>query len=127
MDGKRGRVRDPDYYEGDDYNDVTYVPQRTSSRRRATAVDFNKWGTASLRRYNAVHKLLDMHSGTREELITAIQRHWALQVVDEEATIQALVNMARRKHIEREANLGVGGAIKKPRYIGNKPGPKAMR
>lgn len=36
--------------------------------------------TASLRRYNAVHKLLDMHSGTREELITAIQRHWALQV-----------------------------------------------
>ena len=49
------------------------------------------------------------------------------QVVDEEATIQALVNMARRKHIEREANLGVGGAIKKPRYIGNKPGPKAMR
>ena len=22
MDGKRGRVRDPDYYEGDDYNDV---------------------------------------------------------------------------------------------------------
>ena len=27
-----------------------------------------------------MHKLLDMHSGTREELITAIQRHWALQV-----------------------------------------------
>ncbi len=47
--------------------------------------------------------------------------------MDEEATIQALVNMARRKHIEREANLGVGAAIKKPRYIGNKPGPKAMR
>ena len=22
MDGKRGRVRDPDYYEGDDFNDV---------------------------------------------------------------------------------------------------------
>ena len=52
---------------------------------------------------------------------------WLQQVVDEEATIQALVNMARRKHIEREANLAGGGAIKKPRYIGNKPGPKAMR
>ena len=49
------------------------------------------------------------------------------QVVDEEATIQALVNMARRKQIERESNLGGGGIIKKARYIGGKPGPKAMR
>ena len=49
------------------------------------------------------------------------------QVVDEEATIQALVNMARRKQIERESNLGGGGLIKKARYIGGKPGPKAMR
>ena len=29
-------------------------------------------------------------------------------MVDEEATIQALVNMARRKQIERESNLGGG-------------------
>jgi hypothetical protein len=41
------------------------------------------------------------------------------QVVDEEATIQALVNMARRKQIEREANMPAGGTIKKPRYNGS--------
>ena len=31
MDGKRGRQRDPDYYEGDDYNDVVsllYAPRK---------------------------------------------------------------------------------------------------
>lgn len=44
---------------------------------------------------------------------------WLQQVVDEEATIQALVNMARRKQIEREANMPAGGAIKKPRYNGS--------
>ena len=57
----------------------------------------------------------------------SIKRLWLQQVVDEEATIQALVNMARRKQIEREANMAGGGGIKKPRFIGSKPGPKAMR
>lgn len=123
MDGKRKmRASTNGSYNDyiDDYDEV-YVPQRASTRRRP-GVDFTKLTLASLKRYRHIFKLGDVPGGTKEDLIPAIQRHFAQQVVDEADILMAFAATMRRQSLEYNG----APLAKKPRN-GLKGVAKVMR
>ncbi|KAK9907961.1 hypothetical protein WJX75_000632 [Coccomyxa subellipsoidea] len=112
MDGKRKmRASTNGSYTDymDDFDDQVYVPQRATTRRRP-GVDFSKLTLASLKRYRHIFKLGDVPGGTKEDLIPAIQRHFAQQVVDEADILIAFASTVRRQSLEYN-----GIPMKKPR------------
>ncbi|GIL85457.1 hypothetical protein Vretimale_10613 [Volvox reticuliferus] len=80
--------------------------RQTRSTRRVMRVDLSKLDTQSLLRYRKVHKLGDTPAtASKEELIPAVSRHFAQQVVDEEEVLLKFV-LAIQKHNKQLRQLG---------------------
>ncbi|KAG6548745.1 hypothetical protein Mapa_009755 [Marchantia paleacea] len=70
--------------------DVEQKPKMSLSirnSRRPLQVDLSKLDTSSLKRYRRVYNLREVTSSCKEELIPAVARHFAAQVVEENETL----------------------------------------
>lgn len=92
-----GRAGSP----GSDEEDVEVAlpPQGTRPTRRRPGVDFSKLDTTSLRKYRAHYKLTEVApNSSKEDLIPAVARHFADQVVmDEEDTVVSFCLSLKRQ------------------------------
>mmetsp|Transcript_31757 Transcript_31757/g.69417 ORF Transcript_31757/g.69417 Transcript_31757/m.69417 type:complete len:129 (-) Transcript_31757:400-786(-) len=79
-------------------------PQRTSARRQSR-VDLSRLETASLRKYRRVYKLSDVGNGAKEDLVSAVARHFQSQVMEqeqEEETLLAFAMTLRQQAVSRQ-------------------------
>lgn len=70
---------------------------------KVTRINFNKLDSAALRKYRRHYKLAEVGPNpTRQELVTAVSRHFSKQVVDENQVISSLLNNAamRRRGLQ---------------------------
>lgn len=82
--------------------------------RRQPKVDFHKLDAVSLQRYRKSYKLGEAPpTSQKEDLIPAVARHFASQVVDEDETLLRFA-MALRKS-SQQTRVGGGQPLKKPR------------
>eukprot|EP00877_Chromochloris_zofingiensis_P000084 jgi/Chrzof1/10076/Cz04g26070.t1 len=93
-------------------------PPPRASARRTPKIDFTKLETISLMKYRKTYKLGETPTNSaKEDLIPAIQRHFASTVVDEDETLLKFA-IALRKN---SGNKTIGQLTKKPRNPPTKP------
>ncbi|KAK9805891.1 hypothetical protein WJX73_001745 [Symbiochloris irregularis] len=107
-----GRAGSPVSDEDDVEVNLPTTSSRPSTRRRP-GVDFSKLDTASLRKYRTHYKLTEVPPNcSKDELIPAVARHFADQVVlDEEETVMSFCMSVKRQ----QALHTSPPAYKKPR------------
>ncbi|CAM6129195.1 unnamed protein product [Calypogeia fissa] len=71
--------------------------QLIRNSRRPLQVDLSKLETSSLKRYRRVYKLSDVTSSCKEELIPAVARHFAAQVVEENETLLSFAYFLKKQ------------------------------
>ncbi|PNW88941.1 hypothetical protein CHLRE_01g051450v5 [Chlamydomonas reinhardtii] len=87
--------------------------RQTRSRRTGPRVDLGKLDTMSLLRYRKVYKLGDAPAtATKEDLLPAVSRHFAQQVVDEEEVLLKFV-LAVQKHNKQMQQRQLNAALQK--------------
>ncbi|KAK9867706.1 hypothetical protein WJX84_002773 [Apatococcus fuscideae] len=96
---RRAPVANGASYQPSSEEDEVEAPEpviQRASTRRGSKVDFYKLETTSLKKYRRVHKLGDIASSSKDELIPAIQRHFAAMVADEEETLLAFMSAVQK-------------------------------